>query len=1173
MTRLEDLRKGLAIRGLVPGSDVQIIDVSWHGSAAAEVTYKDSHGKLGNELLYRNRESALALVEEGGPWSYDADGRLFRLASEAQRIRLGYLFDPLLAVHTSMVEPLPHQITAVYEVLLPRQPLHFLLADDPGSGKTIMTGLLVRELIARGDLKRCLICCPGNLDEQWQDEMANRFHLDFRIVSRQLAEQAKSGNPFSEWPLVIARLDWMSRNEDVRAKLSHTEWDLVVVDEAHKMSATFFGGEVRETKRYKLGRLLGGITRNLLLLTATPHNGKDEDFQLFMALLDEDRFEGRPRNNAPEQDLTDLMRRMIKEDLRKFDGSPLFPERKAYTVNYPLPTEEKSLYDAVTGYVRDEFNRADKLQNGGRKGTVGFALTTLQRRLASSPAAIHESLRRRRERLERRLKEERSKGVPASASLGEDTALPSLTEEEIEDLEDAPSGEVEQTEESILDQATAARTISELEQELAVLRRLEEMARLVLASGSDRKWEELSKILQDNPEMFDVDGNRRKVVIFTEHRDTLHYLLTRIQTLLGRPEAVRFIDGSLSREERRSAQSAFTQDRGVAILVATDAAGEGINLQRAHLMVNYDLPWNPNRIEQRFGRIHRIGQTEVCHLWNLVASETREGEVYARLLEKLKDESKALGGRVFDVLGKLFREQRLRDLLIEAVRYGERPDVRRRLDRKVDELASHQHLVELIEERALATDAMDSSRIQRIREDMERAEALKLQPHYIRSFFMAAFEEFGGSIKEREERRYEISHVPNSLRSMDSPHESHPEVLPRYERVVFDKGLISVPGKPLAEFLCPGHPLLDAVISLAAERFGPLLKRGTTLVDAGDPSDIPRVLCYIEHSIQDARLDKRGSRRVVSREMQFVEVDASGSARSAGYAPYLDYRPITEVERSLVEQLSVELIESKGLEDCALQYAVAELVPRHYERVARLREERIAKTKAAVQERLTSAIRYWDSRALELKDAELRGRPNAKINSGKARQRAEDLEARLKKRMEELEQERNLSPLPPVAIGGALVIPIGLIDRLRSGTQPEKRIGPGLFAQDRERSERLAIEAVLAAERELGRHPKDRSPERLPFDIESTSGEGQRLLFIESKGRVEGAATVTVSRNEILTGLNKGEDYILALVLIKKGVAQIPVYVRHPYTKEPDFAATSVNYDLEELLRKGGPPS
>jgi len=363
MSKLEELQTNASLRGILPDALVTVVSIQWFGREALELTYKDPGGKVANQLLYRHDEPRIEVVQAGRPWSFDGDGSLYRLVSEAYRIRLAHLFDPVLAVHTSLIEPLPHQIVAVYDAMLPRQPLRFLLADDPGAGKTIMAGLLMKELIARGDLQRCLVVCPGSLAEQWQDELYRRFHLPFEILTNDKLEAARTGNWFLETNLVIARLDKLSRNEDVQDQLKAPDggWDLVVCDEAHKMSATYFGGEIKYTKRYRLGQLLSTLTRHFLLMTATPHNGKEEDFQLFMALLDGDRFEGRFRDGVHIADVSDLMRRMIKENLLKFDATPLFPERIAYTVPYKLSAPEAQLYKTVTEYVRDEFNRAEAL--------------------------------------------------------------------------------------------------------------------------------------------------------------------------------------------------------------------------------------------------------------------------------------------------------------------------------------------------------------------------------------------------------------------------------------------------------------------------------------------------------------------------------------------------------------------------------------------------------------------------------------------------------------------------------------------------------------------------------------------------------------------------------------------------------------------------------------------
>ena len=1192
MTRLEDLQTRSAIRGVHPDGPVTVVSVQWFGSEVVELTYKTPAGAVANELLYRHDEERIEVVSQGLHWSFDGDGDLYRLVAEAQRIRLAHLFDPVLAVHTSVVEPLPHQITAVYEAMLPRQPLRFLLADDPGAGKTIMAGLLIKELIARGDLERCLIVCPGSLVEQWQDELYRRFQLPFEILTNDKLESSRTRNWFLETNLVIARLDKLSRDEEVQEKLKAPDsgWDLVVCDEAHKLSATIFGGEVKYTKRYRLGQLLSGLTRHLLLMTATPHNGKEEDFQLFLALLDGDRFEGRFRQGFHSADVSDLMRRMVKERLLKFDGKPLFPERIARTVPYDLSDEESRLYKAVTDYVREEFNRAEALANDKRAGTIGFALTILQRRLASSPEAIYQSLRRRRERLENRQRELEvlQRSGQQSPEIGFE--VPSLDLDYVEDIDEAPEHEAEDVEAGILDRATAAQSIAELKAELETLRKLEALALGVRRSGGDMKWRELASLLS---EVFMPDGltgpvggpttpddageiprpapsPHQKLVIFTEHRDTLRYLLGRITTLLGREMAVVVIHGSVGRDERLAAQEAFRHDPQVQVLLATDAAGEGINLQRAHLMVNYDLPWNPNRLEQRFGRIHRIGQTEVCHLWNLVAANTREGDVYRRLLEKLEQARQSLGGQVFDVLGKLeFEGQPLRELLLNAIRYGEQPDVRARLDTAVDQALDQSALQDLLEERQLVHDSMDATRLQSVRAEMERAEARRLQPHYIESFFREAFKRFGGSARQRENRRYHVTHVPAQIRSRDRVIGIGEPVLPRYERIVFEKSLVAPPGQPLAAFVCPGHPLLDAVIDLTLERHGDVLKRGTVLVDERDDSTAPRVLFSIEHTLQDASMTRAGERRVVSKRVLWVELDADGVTRHLHYAPYLDYRPLADADPAVDGILRRPECKWVGreLEQKALEYAVACVVPEHLADIRDARRALIEKTEAAVKDRLVKEISFWDSRAEQLKLDEKAGKTGARLNSGEARRRADTLQRRLEKRLTELDRAKQISPRPPVVRGGLLVVPRGLVDSMAGRAAPIGTLPP-----DTQASAARARAIVMGTERRLGFEPTDREFERLGYDIESRDPATGKLRFIEVKGRRSDAETITVTRNEILYSLNKPDDFILAIVEFCGDDTHRVHYSWQPFQREPDFKASSVNYALRELLASAEEP-
>jgi SNF2 family DNA or RNA helicase len=1160
MVRLEDVTVGASIAGIAGSAPVNIVATKWHGTNAMTVTFKNANGTVEEQILYRENEEQLTVIDSGLPWSFDADANLLRLTSEAYRISLAHIFDPYLAVYTSEIEPLPHQISAVYQEMLSRRPLRYILADDPGAGKTIMTGLLLKELIVRGDLKRCLIVCPGNLAEQWQDELYRKFNLRFEILTNDRIESAVSGNVFLETSFCIARLDKLSRNEDIKEKLKVSDRDLVVVDEAHKMSATIWGGEVKYTKRFQLGRLLSSITRHFLLLTATPHNGKEEDFQLFMSLIDQDRFEGVARSGQQAVDVSDVMRRLVKEDLLKFDGTPLFPERRAYTVNYDLSPKEAVLYTAVTDYVQEEFNRADQLNNE-RRNTVGFALTILQRRLASSPEAIYQSLKRRRQRLENRLSEER---------LGKRAYEYIIPDYDDYDDDDMTSSELEDTEEKIVDQASAAQTISELEAEIAILKNLERKANDVRQSGEDRKWEELSKLLQDDDNMFGTDGLREKLIIFTEHRDTLRYLTDKIRSLLGTEKAVVNIHGGMLRDERRKVEELFRQDKDVRILIATDAAGEGINLQRAHLMVNYDLPWNPNRLEQRFGRIHRIGQTEVCHLWNLVAQETREGMVFQRLFEKLEQERESLKGKVFDVLGKLtFENKSLRDLLIEAVRYNKQEDVKQRLYEVVDHSLDREKLKGLIKEHALSENTIDIQQVTAIREDMERIEAHRLQPHFIESFFLEAFKSIGGKIRPREKGRYEITFVPFSVRNRDMQIGFGEPVLHRYERVCFDKTFRNVQGQPQAILIAPGHPLLEATIDLIRERNAEVLKRGAIFIDEDDLSSEARLLFYIEDSVQDSVIVPSGNKRIISKHIHFVEIKEDGSAINAGPAPYLDYRAADKEEHGPIRDflMAQEWFQS-DIEDIAVSHAVSEIIPAHVSEVKKRKIKLVDKTIKAVKERLTAEIQYWDFRANELKLKEDAGKSNMRLNSQMASRRADELQARMQKRLAELEAEKRISAMPPVIVGGAIVIPRGLLNEL---------MGQGdtftIDAKARKAVELAAMKAVMDIEASLGFIPMDVSGAKVGYDVESKipkerrGKEGSTLRFIEVKGRAKGATTVTVTKNEILTALNKPDDYILAIVEVD-GKDTKTVYLKRPFRERPDFAATSVNYDIVELVGK-----
>ncbi|MHA7300418.1 helicase-related protein [Pseudarthrobacter sp. MDT1-22] len=1133
---LEELKTGLRIQGLIPAEVVTVIAVQWHGEDALELTYKTAAGGLGQQVVFRNDEDALKVAQTGSR-SFDASANDFKLVAEAQRITLAGLFDPMLAVATSDVRPLPHQIRAVYGELLPRTPLRFLLADDPGAGKTIMAGLYVKELILRDDVKQCLIVAPGGLVDQWQDELFFKFGLRFDLLSNQLIDANVNLNVFESNPLLIARMDQLSRNVELQTQLKETEWDLIIVDEAHRMGAHYFGGKLEKTKRFQLGEVLGGITRHLLLMTATPHSGKEEDFQLFLSLLDQDRFEGKNKATA---DTSGIMRRMVKEDLLTFEGKKLFPERIAETVPYQLTALEYDLYEQVTGYVREGMNRADRI-GGKRKNTIGFALTVLQRRLASSPEAIYKSLVRRTERLERK-KQEILNGTYSESE-------PSVDLEGL-DSDDFNAEEVEELEEELLDAATAAQTVEELNSELIELAGLARAAKQVRDLGTDRKWTELSTILQDNALTTDKNGWPRKFIVFTEHRDTLGYLQARISSLLGRPDAVRAIHGGVRRGERRQITEEFTKNRDCQILLATDAAGEGLNLQAAHLMVNYDLPWNPNRIEQRFGRVHRIGQEEVCRLWNLVASNTREGEVFSRLLEKIEEQRKAYGGKVFDVLGEAFNDIPLRHLLLEAIQYGERPDVKAKMHEVIDATIGD-GLKEILDERALASEHLAEADLAALRAAMDEARARRLQPHYIELAFKAAFTRLGGRIVKRERGRYEIANVAAHVRA-----NKHGPIATKYNRVTFDLPHVQPDGLARADLLGPGHPLHDAVMDEAIRKFGGTLNRGTVLVSS--TLEEPHLLVGVIEEVADA------TGASVARRFGYAYVDSFGTVTPAGPAPYLDCVAAPDTPAATAAR---QLPWLPDAEDKAKSWVIANQLPEYLAQVQPRRTSELGKTRLLVTKRLESERDRLVLDAAVASEKERAGE-KAKETSESLNRKAVELDLRLLKRLELLDQQAVMSTKPPHIVTAALVLPVGMLQNDLPTNAP-------MHAKETKEVERRGVDLVLACERELGRKPVEQAFNNPGFDVLSTAANGDTYR-IEVKARIEGAEDFFVTHNEVMTGKNAVPLYRLALVRVDQRGAQHDEvrYLDDPFatTDLGDFHATGIRGDWTKMWATGTDP-
>jgi superfamily II DNA or RNA helicase len=660
------------------------------------------------------------------------DAEKLRLLIESARVRLAYTHDHQFAVSLSGIRTLPHQIEAVYQAMLPQPRLRFLLADDPGAGKTIMAGLLVKELKLREAVNRVLILCPSPLTIQWQDEMLRWFGEPFDIIFSAVDQQQLT-NPWQRSSRVIASIDY-AKQEEVRERVWQQRWDLLIIDEAHKCSArTASSGQNREpkvttTKRYDLASRLASHADHVLLLTATPHHGDEDKFAHFLRLIDPDLFPEphRLRNQAAEirQNVFRLGRnspwclRRLKEDLRDANGKRLFPDRHAKTVTFCLNNDEYALYKSVTAYINEFIPQ----QTGPRRSSAALTRTVLQRRLVSSTCAIHESIKRRLKKQEDLLEEleglapaQRAKRLAALQGR-----LPDAEQDE-DDLDDA-------VRDQLVDEYTAALELEQLRAEISALKELVEQARRVRENANDSKLAALKRCLGE-AQFLELKDGRGKLLIFTEHRDTLGY----VRDLLERwGFSTCEIHGGMNPHERKRAQEVFRTSAQVCI--ATEAAGEGINLQFCHLMINYDLPWNPTRLEQRLGRIHRIGQERDCYAFNFVATDSEdgqpivEGRILHRLLEKLEQMNEALEGRVFDVIGEVLslNDVNLPDMLRDAA-YDPR-----RLDEYLDQIdrINPAKLKEYEEATgiALARSHVDFSAFQRRNLEVEER---RLMPQYV----------------------------------------------------------------------------------------------------------------------------------------------------------------------------------------------------------------------------------------------------------------------------------------------------------------------------------------------------------------------------------------------------------------------------------------------------------
>ena len=1080
--------------------------------------------------------------------TFDAPGNEFKLALEALRVSHAHLFDPMMALHTSAITPLPHQINAVYEVMLQQQPLRFVLADDPGAGKTIMAGLLLKEMLLRGEARRVLIVTPGALTEQWQNELNEKLGIRFETLNSGNAAPSPSRNHFADHDLLIARLDQLARSQRHQRQLQEVSWDLIIIDEAHKLSAGYQGRTVSKTQRFRLAEMLSRTCRHFLLITATPHNGKEEEFRLFMSLLDPDRFGGRYDAGSPGTDISDVLHRTVKENLRDIEGNHLLPARHAYTAMYDLSPEEVALYCQVTNYVRTEMSRADRL-GGRRREAVGFALTLLQRRLASSPAALYKSLQRRRLRLEHHLETEE---VNVSLwNVADFSQLPDDLDESADEL--APE-EYESFANRIVDEATAASSRIEVETEIRTLLYLENQAQELLNSGTDRKWDELSCLLKDRRHLLDKSGRRRKLIIFTEHRDTLYYLLQRIRSILGSTAAVA-IHGGLSREDRRQVQMSFSSNPEVQVLVATDAAGEGVNLQCANVMVNFDLPWNPNRLEQRFGRIHRIGQTESCHLWNLVARGTLEGEVFETLFAKLDVARSSLGGRIFDVLGQAFENRSLESLLRENLREGNQHETKGRLELVLAKTLDTERLQGMLE-RISPTEEPD---LKTLKDKLTAAASNVPSPEFICSFLGRSLAYLGGEMTSLDDGCFRIPAVPAAIREYDRLNgERRPPVLRRYERIRFERQPVSGKRTSTAEIAHPSHPLVQTCANMLLERLRPCRERGSVLVDTDQLGGKPGVFMVLEHSIYRAP-----HQPPISRRIQLIRCGRDGSVTELSWNDVLEMRtphqtsphPTDTWQPQEIEELSVRASEHLAME--------------HLKDIEDRLKSQTENTTMTLRRQMLEKIDLWSRRYLDLR-LQPAGNRQQVMQEENAHSLAQALSQRLQTREDEATATLSVVTGTPTILGIAIIATPEFL--------PED--SEHSFCADaaaRERIERLAMQAVIEAERALGHMVHDVSAEKCGWDITAIAHDLGDLTGVERrievKGRAKGQSTITITRNEISQALDYPEQFILAVALVSPDdQVEGPYYIRNPFGQKPDWAEVSRNLDLNLLLMRSVRP-
>lgn len=1035
------------------------------------------------------------------------------LALETMRYRFASIYDPLLAMNTSKVDPLPHQIEAVYGYVLRLPRIRFLIADDPGAGKTIMAGLIIKELKLRNLVKRILIVCPGHLKDQWRRELADRFEEKFIPVDRELLDAFYAENVWSRESQIITSIDFAKR-EDVLPSITAVNFDLIIVDEAHKMSAYRYGDKLEKTERYRLGEALSRIADHLLFLTATPHRGDPENFRLFLDLLEPGFF---ATNEMLQESINNkdnpLFIRRVKEDLRDFEGKPLFLPRYVKTIPFNLGSSspnEKDLYNELSKYVNTQYNLA---LSKDKKRNVAFALVILQRRFASSTYALLRSLERRKKRLEDLLKGVQERGKIPNANFDS---------EAVEDL----SEEERWKEEEIWETLSVAENREDLEKEINIIDRLIAQARIIIQGEEEIKLKELKKSLTELRRKY-TDPKDKKILIFTESRDTMEYLENKV-TEWG--YSTNTIHGGMRLEDRVKAESVFKNETD--LLVATEAAGEGINLQFCHLMINYDIPWNPNRLEQRMGRIHRYAQQKEVYVYNLVAEDTREGKVLKRLFEKLDEIREAMGSdKVFDVLGEVLYTKSLSQLLMEAAANARNIDeILKDLDIKVDD----EYIAKVKENlgESLATRYIDYTRI---KEMALQAREHKLIPEYTESYFQKAFVKAGGKLKERQTQFLAVDSIPYDIRKIAEEEgfkKSHGELLKKYPKMTFDKDVAFK--NPDAEFVSFGHPLFEATMSWIENCCSTCLINGACFTDPDGKMD--GYILFYEGEIKDGTGSVAGKRL-------FAFYFGNGGVNPVSPAIIWD---LAEGGNGRIQDVSLEELKKK-----VSAVGISRLKDYREELFKDRTHQAEIKEKYGIKS-LEHFILKLDGELISLKERKEQGE-QVDLPIRNKEERKESYERALVELRKQIEKEKSLTMSMPRFIGIIRVLP------------PDK---PDEALQSDEETERIGMEIAIKYEIENGRSPEDVSAEKHGFDIRSTDKQ-EKTRYIEVKARAA-IGSVALTQNEWFKAKRFGDDYYLYAVMNAKKKPEIYVIANPAQNLQPLERLEVVRYvvSFQELADK-----